>query len=142
MLRLAILLAGVLAFAGCGGGDEARVAAGWRLPVRTPDPPAAANWTALILQPLHFDAARRCVLLGGTPAVFPVGTVVLDDPLRLRLADGRIIHEGDPLTSSGGAAPTVDWIPDVANADEAQRCTTGTILVLPQALTDVKVGDP
>mgnify|MGYP002144521230 CR=1 FL=1 len=52
------------------------------------------------------EAALGCVLLGDAPAVFPAGTILLDHPLRLRLADGRIVHEGDTLSSGGGGAPT------------------------------------
>lgn len=143
--RLALLGATALALAACGGGPPARPAEGWRLPVRTADPPADANWAALLSGAVHFDAARRCVLFNGTPAVFPVGTVVLDDPLRLRLADGRIVHEGDVVEGSGGGAPTVDWIPDVANADKARRCLVAAdvgIQVFPQEPTDVKIRKP
>lgn len=143
--RLLLLGTVALALGACGGGEAPRPAEGWLLPVRTTEPPADANWAALLRGAVHFDAARRCVLFNGTAAVFPAGTVVLEDPLRLRLADGRIVHEGDIMEGSGGGARTVDWIPDVANADEAQRCLIAEdvgIQVFPQELTDVKVAKP
>lgn len=68
--------------------------------------PSEGEMTAIIGGTLAIDA-RGCVLVSGSPVVWPAGTTLAADPPAIQLPGGQVVRPGQLVSGGGGEIPSM-----------------------------------